>query len=431
MGYGKKLRGYARNASAYTLGYIYGGHAGGFAAYKGAKYIDNSLQKMGKRKSVFKPRPKGKSNKWIKKPTLKRKGDVMLKDGGRKRRKIANPRTGGGDKLEISGHNDMVFHKFSIWLRKASKRGLHVGRYAYQETWDGLSVTEEGKQYSKVCKMFMTAQQLLGSVLAANRLETESWGCDPCALNPYSTITNTGIYPSGQTANDAFYLESIRAQLSVVSTCTIPQKIKIMWLMYKVNSNQTPTAVWDSSINYEAMGQASIVYPSNPTIGLTAGGQAPKEFVEQSPFMFKNFRKHFKLLHQEQFVLQPGDQRQYEAFIQVNKRFDIPYIRTIKNATGDQYLGGITVVPMIIHYGGLVQIQKAGTLDTTYGIADIGIMQNNRYTFRAVKADRISTNKTFVGHVSAVTADLDPISTTTTREFTVNVVDAAAANISI
>lgn len=434
MGYGKRFRNFARNTAAYTSGYILGGHAGGFAAYKGAEYLDNSLQKMRQTRSQSKRTPTFRSKKGISGGGKKRIKQVTKKRMGSTPKTLfkKKPRMYKKDPLDVSGHNDMAMHKFPIVIRKPKGKKVGVGRYLYQETWDGFSTTLEGKQILKICKYFATSQQLLGDTLTLDRTEKDSWAINPCALNPYQNITNPTAYPSYQTTNDSFYLKSIKAQLAVVSTCTIPQKVKVMWLMYKKNCNMNPQQLWDAAILYEGMGASAVTFPSNPTVQLTSAytstGQAPAEFIEQSPFQFKMFRQYFKLLHKEEFCLQPGDQRHFEADIQINKRFDIPYIRSMKNTSSDQFLGGITVVPVILHYGGLVQIQKSSTLDTTYGIADIGIMQNNTYNFQAVKADRLSANKTFVGHVSAVTADLDLISTTTTREFTVNVVDAAAAN---
>jgi len=438
---GKRFRNYARNAAAYTTGYILGGHVGGFAAYKGAEYLDNSFPKMATTRQQRRRTPRGAkryiaANK-VGSGSLKRKRtrNVSKKRMGNtprtlfKKTKIAHaPR---GDMLEISGHNDMSMHKFNVSVRAPKARDKGVGRYIYHETFDGLSATLEGQQVTYICKNFMTSQQLLGLTVATDRRDKEAWACDPCALNPYQNITTVGTYTGGQTANDSFYLQSLTAQLAVVSTCTIPQKIKIMWLMYKKNSNQSVTSIWDASITYESMGQTALTYPANPTVLNPTPGTATKDFIESNPFSMKMFKQYFKLLHKEEFCLQPGDQRHFQATFGINKRFDIPYLRSMKNTSADQYLGGITIVPVIIHYGGLVQIQKSGVLDTTYGIADLGVMQNNKYIFRAVKADRLSVSRTYAGHVSAVTGDLDPISTTTTREFTVNVVDAAAPNISI
>lgn len=442
MTYGK-LRKYARNASAYATGYILGGHVGGFAAYKGAEYLDNSLSKMQKTRSQSKRTPtrrtlkgrSGKGAKRIKNVSKKRMGSTAKRLFKKAR---PNPR---GDPLEISGHNDMSKKRFSIIMsRKKPLRGKYVGRYLFQETWDGYSSTTEGKQTTLICKNLMTSQQLLGSTLMVNRDEVGSWAIAPQILNPYANITNTATFPGGGTANDSFFIETIKAQLAVISTCTIPQKLKIMWLMYKKNSNQDPKAIWDAAITYESMGESAIAFPNLPTAVNLSGaggtttpfypGIATKDFVESNPFSLKMFKQYFKLLHLENFVLQPGDQRHFEALINVQKRFDIPYIRSMKNSSDDQYLGGITVIPIIVSYGGLVEIQKSSKIDITYGRGAFGILQNNLYKFKAVKADRLSSQTTFAGHPSTnAGSDLDPASSTTTKEFTVNVTDTATYNI--
>lgn len=427
------MRNYARDLSAYTLGYIHRGHRGGFTAVKAARGVDNSFQNFMKRKGVSKKSPASK-RKAFSKSKLKRTAGKTRRTLFKSKRSYPKLRSASSRQLEISQHNDLSSKSFTVGRHHS--RGKGVGRYLFSESWDIINADEnEGQQSISSGKYLMTTQQLFGQSLTTTRVNLDKWAISPYQMNPYVSTNTTGYFPyqvdAANVANDSFHIQSLNAKFSMVGLSSIPMKVKIYWLMYKRHSIQTPYQVWNDAINYESMAGTTYA-PTGQTTTTTAAAGKPTPFVVgQDPFRHKMFRQNFKAIHTETFVLQPGDQRHFDGHFNVNKTITEQYMRQL-NSAGTTFIGGITIVPFVIAHGGLVHIKDTDTSEVTYGRISYGLVSNNIYTFKAVRADRVSTIRHFSGMVEAASTSHAGLGLTTPiKEFVVNDTDDAAQNLII
>lgn len=438
MGYGKKLRKFTRNASAYALGYIHAGHRGGYVAYKAASAFDNSLPKSStmtpvprkhKSRTPRTPRAVRYTKKFKKHPSAWKSSRKTLFQG---KRFAPFSNVYAAKTQDISQHNDLSSKSKRIVLRKGKRSNKLIGRYLYSENYDTTVDGEnEGKQSVCLGKYLMTTVQLVGGQSSNLIASTTTWGVDPYQMNPYVNSA-AGAYWSTTPAlayDDQFHIDSCNAKFSIVSFSAIPQRVKIYWLMYKKNcgSTRTPDQIWTDCIDAEALGSTAYVPPTVETATTATAGKPDAYTVGQDPFRHKTFRSYFKKLHAEEFSLQPGDQRHFNIHLDINKTINQLAVRELQ-VSNNYFMGGVTIVPMIIAWGGLVHIKDTTTVGVTYGRHSYGVVSNNIYSFKGVKMDRVSTIRHFNGMVIGNSGTHEVLASQTVREGMIDDTDDPQAN---
>lgn len=327
----------------------------------------------------------------------------------------------------ISQHNDTSAKSFSITLGKPWYKSKFGTAFKYTETWQVIQTSFESKQSFVELKNIGTRSQLAG--LPSNtRSNAATHGISPYEINPYRANGGSIIYPAGAAgtaaANDMFYYKSVIGKTMFLNCTTISVTCKVHWLLCKRDTNFSPAALWAQGLAAEQMGSVLAVSQASTVITTATAGQPDNTFVGQSPFAVKEFRKFWKPIHSESFVLQAGDQRDINFKININKLIK-------KQAIVDRvtlYMANHTIIPFLIYHGSLVGVSDipAATKvsEIVYGVAKVGMVTNYTHTYLPVSAE----NKTpavqqFEGIVSGVghvlnetqVTDVDAIALTATE----------------
>lgn len=350
----------------------------------------------------------------------------------RKRNKKKKYRKG----KSVGQHNSMSVSGFLIDLSR-KRKCVGKGSGKYHETWNYVfpsSGNTEGLDAVEQFKKSFTYNQLVG-ITSVVRNDVDHWACEPTSLNPYeySDPSGTGSYFNTQVYdNDKYSIKGVKQVLSVLNLSTIAAKCKIYWLLHKHDSQYDPEQVWQQCLADAQYGQAAqVTAASTLTVNATAG-QPQYLNLGQDPFQCPGFRQMFKLLHREDFVLQPGETHEISGYIKMNRVIDKIRIKQEKpgyqisstNAT-PMYIGGLTITPFLIYEGALVHIEDSSTEEITTGRCKLGAFVENEYIFKFLPTNRLATQRNFAGNViqGSHSAPVD----TTINEGIINDLDAVSS----
>ena len=248
--------------SGAVLGYIADNRRGAYLGYKLGKKLGKSSHmvpipsRVGRRR-----RTKHIPKKKLGIPRGRKVGNILKKLLNNKKHKAKKPNVRTNHLLEISQHNDLSYKTSTIRLRRAKHHKGLRGRYMFSQTWDYVNGTgNEGAQNTDEGKKMFTRAQITGDVSNV-RILTDNWAIDPILLNPYVLSDNASSYFTGAQAykEDRFHVETVQQKIHLVSLCTIPQIVKIYWLMYKKDSDLGVSQIWSNLLTAESLGQSNPV----------------------------------------------------------------------------------------------------------------------------------------------------------------------------
>jgi len=426
--------------SGAVLGYINGGYRGAIAGYKLAKRLSKTYPKM----PPIRNKRKHSSGKYVLKRKVsfhsRKKHKSTYKHRRGKPRYTGKRKRWTGNKIreasqQISQHNDMSYKTSLVIVRKKKYDRKIMGRYWYENTWDFVNNgTDEGKQNTDETKRVLTRKQIVGTT-SANRLDNDNWAVDPILLNPFVNADSVpSLYFDSETAKqqDKFHLEYYTEKLHLMSLSLIPMKVKIYWFQYKKTTGQSVSEVWTDLLSKMSLGQSAPI-PAAYTNQTTAiAGQPLINDYGMDPLQCPGFKRWFRVLKAETVILQPGDQRYYSTKFEIHKTYERAVFEEIDS--NSQYIGGHTIVPFIITYGGLTCIKddlSGSRAEVTPGQTKYGAFVQQKFCFRAVKNDRINSMRWYPGHIQNSTGANDHAEipkAATAREYFVNDVDQYEQN---
>lgn len=431
----ERLSGY----SGAVLGYMHGnirGAVGGYYAGR-ALYRQTRPKKVSpmapykRRGSVLvstKPKkwkPYGKSKsanirgvKWTQPKTfgrtriLRTKGNRIAKRRGGSRRFGAQPR------MAKSGHNDMLVRSIRNKL-SAKRMKRNPATFRYSESKQLINETADGIQGVFTLQFLATTAQLSGNFISGlgARNSYSTWEINPYALNPFvNTLQTSTLYPGplpAITANDMIALLSCKHTLNMLSLENIPQHVHVRWCVATKNGQLSPDAVWLNELNAKNMTQTGQATANTIADNTTArGGAQTLQDVGVDPEEVPGFKKWWRVIADYNVVLQPGDQHSVTTTFRWNRKITKLLIDNMNAA--ETFIGGITIVPLVVVRAGLVGIKlTAGgstAAEVTYGPTKVGFLQSNEWLFGALPINRLSTNRTFRGYlVNADTVTQDEV----------------------
>lgn len=310
----------------------------------------------------------------------------------------------------ISQHND--------WTSRPSKVIVVGRKHAQVKTVSAFKLVHhlsktlgnvQGRQAVSVGMEIFTKDQL-GGVTTNVLGSTSQWDTDPFLLNPYSTAPQNSIYPNTPNevvATDKLFIKNVKSHLRIVSMESIPQRVKVYWILNKRNTNLSATTIWSTSIaNNAGYLQTGSVAPSTLATSTFTSGYAHNYDIGQTPFGCPDFRKFFKLLDKDQFILQPGDEITVSRTFIMNKMYYKNTILTM--STEDRYVPGYTITPVIVVDGSLVGI--ASNLGTEAGrvapgATKVGVFSSDHITFAATPASRFNIVRNEPAYTAGDTTD--------------------------
>lgn len=308
---------------------------------------------------------------------------------------------------EISQHNDMSERRIPNVYPTGRFRMKSMGHFTYYDSHQTVQIGNMGDQYVFELKQLMSYSQLAGAT-TNNRASVTQWATDPMLLNPFSSMPGNAIYPAATyTANDKYAIKSVIAKYSIVSLEKIAQKVTFKLFMCKRNTTVGPITSWFDSMGAEGMNQAFAGQPGTTLVANPIPGQLRPNVVGMRPHQSAIFRKAWKEIANHTVILQPGDQRIIKTHININKSVTRQWLT---DQSANPYIGGFTIVPMIIVHGALVGIQPLDIVgpppviytestEVTFGKTKLGIVNENFYTFFALPQNRLAVQRGQQGYI--------------------------------
>lgn len=179
-------------------------------------------------------------------------------------------------------------------------------------------------------------------------------------------------------------IHSIANNITYKNLVEYPVEVKVYWCLARQDQKDGPTLTW---WNDDKQGQEA----QNPTIevnGVNPGYTRPDN-VGQSPLYSNQFKRYWKVLKCDSFLLQGGASAKINSTIYFNKKITwakvkeklTKYTGPVSAPTGDyyyvRYMAGITVVPMIVLKGSAQWAVPPGVL--AYAPPKIGLLAEQRY----------------------------------------------------
>lgn len=311
---------------------------------------------------------------------------------------------------DISQHNDLSERRISLSYPRGSFRFKSLGHYFYQDSFQKVISGPIGDQQVAVLKGTMTYNQLAG--VTSNVIADENkWQSDPMLLNPFVNVQQASSYFPGPlpvyAANDRFAVKSISVSLSMLSMEKIAQKVTVMFMLCRHNTTVPPNTQWVQALVAEGMTQLDNFSPANLATTVATAGKFTPNLVGQMPTS-RIFTKLWKCIGTHSVVLQPGDQRSIRGHFNVNKSVTREWLTA---QSTNLYLGGFSIVPLVIIHGALVAITDNQTgmahalrpTQVTYGATKVGFLQKVSLNFFALPVTRISTVRAARNYIVADT----------------------------
>jgi len=307
--------------------------------------------------------------------------------------------------LGVSQHNDWAKRPYRvIWVGKKKADYKTIGKFSLDHSYQVIASKSQGQQALAQLGVLFNRNQLSGTTSTLRADFADKWATDPFLLNPYSTPPNNAIYSAaapGVASNDKIFIKYADHEMRFVSMETVAQRVKVMYFLCKKNTNRSITSLWQTILTSESYLQTTQAYASFIAIASITPGFTDVNQIGETPNTLKGFRNFFKLIDEDQFILQPGDQ------IQINRKFHFnKYVlkdtMTSMN-TGDLYMPGISVVPMVFIDGALVGISidvgTSAASEVAPAATRVGILQKDKYVFAAVPVNRFVIKRVETGYL--------------------------------
>lgn len=306
------------------------------------------------------------------------------------------------DQLEISQHHDLSLKGLGTIMigKQMNIKNIH-GKFYYRHTNQRVLESGVGKQAYVEFGTIMSRDQIVG-VTSQERTAFDRIDVDPLTLNPYVTsISPSSTYPgpfSEIVANDRFSLLKVNQTIQCLSMSTVTQIVDLYWVMPKTDCNIRIALAWENVNNSQNLTQGAITAAQTVATSTAVGGADFPDTWGNNPFQLKTLRKMYKSVRHQQFVLQPGDQRNFKVTLSYNK----VYVRQNATDRPSSYWANNTVELFAVTRGGLVGIGagEAPATEVTYGATKIGFVCHNDYVFGALSANRLTTNRRWTGVIA-------------------------------
>ena len=333
------------------------------------------------------------------------------------KKKQARGKKRGQVKVGLSSHNDMSTHYFKIDSKKKAKKAK---MFKYSESKQGCINGIPGDQRVHDVQGLCSRTQLTGATLSDSRSNGLTWSISPFELNPYSATRDANALYTGASSSDSdrFHLLGCEYQLNLLNMENIPCEFEVIICKAVTNHNYSPSQWWEQCIAEERLGQ-NFPAPA-PNFGQTTAvaGVRGSDSRGTHPSRYRSFKKKWRIIGKYKVVIQPGDQHLIKSSINWNRTFsrlELLATSNVGTAGTNEYVGGVTVMPMMILNGGMVGLAGPAVggvipdaIEVVNGPTKVGYIQTVDYSFAAVPMQRFRTTRTFEGTVEPTgTAGVD------------------------
>lgn len=293
--------------------------------------------------------------------------------------------------IEKSTHNDMTDHVMKGTVMRGKKYKGRLGNtMRYQENYNHVINVAQGRQSSDTLEHVFNYAKLHGDTNAARSNNSRSvfdflWG-----LEVNKPITNLNEQTIPNPVQNAVFIDHAINQFKFLNMQNVPIKCELLLITPKFDTSVDPLTNWGNGTEYDAFGKPS--YVAQSTYGQTGStpGQPSRFVVGEKPYMHKEWNRCWRILRKKEFILQPGDQRNYKWYLEYKR---VCFRENLVTRAG-QYMANWTVIPVLIAHGGLVGLApnaESATGEVGYAGLKLGVVQEINYKLRGIPLPKYHT----------------------------------------
>lgn len=322
--------------------------------------------------------------------------------------------------VSISRENDLTIHKIPGYVFKKKKEPLTkgLGDYNYKSMSQRVLSNLQGQQAYGWVEPILHSAHLSGDVSVARndlvRFTDSLWNMNPYsksygAVNDIHQITPPDYLSDG----DKLHVKSVDSIVGIINLTKLPVEITLYYMTPVTNTDYDVDAVWTQALQAQTYGQKT--KNAVQSMGVTnfpnikeAAGKEERGTWGNNPFSYYEFKKKYRCLRSQKFILQPGDQRHIKTNFVYNRTFS----RNEIFFNGAEWIGNCTVIPYIIARSGMVGFSSSDGGDTgevSYGAPKVGIIHTQTIRMRALPVTRQSVSRVLNCLVENDTADYQKV----------------------
>jgi len=343
-------------------------------------------------------------------------GKKLVKSARRVYRKLSGKSRASHYSGDSGSHNDWVSLGKKVIRVNNNKPIKTIGNFTFVHAKDYIVENQYvGTQFVYNGQGQMTRNQLTGAVLAADISEFGSrFQTSPFELNPYSTAPNNDIYtnvPGAVVAADKIYIRSVKSELKFVSMCPIAQKVQVYFYLCQKDHDDNPVNAWNDILTttkflQPASGVGPVTYAGIQP--LTLGGLLIDYPGSQPP---ARMSQRWKVLHKDQFMLQPGDNLSLTRTFIINRMMNKDFL----SEHTQNFMRGVTICSMVVTEGAIVGLGDTNSFPATNvdkvtnGRTKLGYVHTDTYQFAALPVNRFDITRAEIGFIQNNTTNITSI----------------------
>lgn len=294
----------------------------------------------------------------------------------KKAKKYGKKRTEKFERLDsIAPHNSMV--KERVYINLAKKKHMKINTLGQSVIFRSLTYifgAPEGQQGTDILPRHGSKQILEGTVVGPNNFNALPY--QPAGVDPNLFITgNANVTTTNVGYNYWYFLDSVHGYTNLTNFSNLSAQIDIFYLLCLKDADDDPIQAWTKILQSDArLGVAALTQPTVAGGTLTSGGVL-RSTVGESPFKHSTFRRLWKPVKHVSIILEGGQNHVLEFEYVYKKPMNIRVLDERPSAN----LAGLTLVPIMIHHGGMVKIKDGQVGAVTFGVTNIGMI-HSEYT---------------------------------------------------
>ncbi|UYD39084.1 MAG: capsid protein [Wigfec virus K19_432] len=299
----------------------------------------------------------------------------------------------------FGGHNDQTSTKFRLKLGRYPIRNAAKAKLIFTENWQNVITGIEGRQVTTEARVYMASQSFTSTSTTRNDRFRQTPAYFDLDANQFNTGQVVGPLSSGIEISQErqFNIHSVWTDMNFTNMQSSAATVYCYFFLAKRDTNKSPLEFWNQDCGSLDYSVSANIYPTatTSTTWQTAGTNATTLFTYPNT---PNVKRNYRLLRVTKMQLDGGASHRLKFATIVNRvvRYSEMFISA---DAGNTYVGGLTIVPLIICQGSPVGINDSAGATTaselTISAPKVGISLARTYKFSTPK-DVVQTPVKFV-----------------------------------
>lgn len=272
-------------------------------------------------------------------------------------------------------HGGLSERNINIYLHRANKK-LNKSSWNYVQMFGGATTSQGGFCGSQLVAPYNgatgegTSAALIGSLFTIDQILSTRSGTTTAVkpgyfntnllgnadttifdIDPYMDSTGGAVIAAGKhSGQQAMMFEKVQDYIQLRNNTTSSNDVCVYWFLCKKGTAEHPVTMWIREQSAAMGSEYSIAAATGPSAAQpTTGYISPLYIVDNQITRSRLVKKHFKLLHEEKFVLDAGDVKKMNVTIHINKVYKKEAFTNLPSNVG--YYPGLSIAAVVIANG--------------------------------------------------------------------------------